>query len=699
MALLQAELLLVLSGTVMLLVPVQVQGSWVRINHSDLLRFYSTGQWGGPDTFTGGDTDCDKYEDDISKGAGGVGVRQTSYEDQLGKIEDEDIEYDSYEDEVPAGVGVVAVSETSPEDAFLEVEGVSTVGEFDYDDYEDKNPDTKGVGTIEMTDQVGEVESDTKHWPDATASGFQVLFVDVPPRSWTMCTTSTYDGIRVVCSEDGFHITLPPGLLTEVQVVGLKNISVMDAHKYCGYHVNHANNTLTIPFTGCNVREDTEDIYSLQLSVDVFGRAREFTVFCVESMKFDSGLFPRAFSTDTNCNKLPITPTVATPKPTKCAPRTTAPLTTGKPATVKPSMLGMLKSIPSTAAPASTPHNQPNCAVHTRERLPCGHLGISASNCKKRGCCADLYKPACYYQLDECTVDQHFVFAIRNSSASIPVDPKTLVIPGKPLCKPAIVNDKVAIFKIKFRDCGARSYDIGEVKIHLIEVHTAVHVLNLKYGLITRTDPIRFLIECRYKKHGITQQSMASVGYMVKTTYANPRTSITKMPPAIISNSPYGVELRLAKDHTYSSYFPTHHQPLRVLLGHPVYLELILNSPAPDAVILVNYCLAYPDSASNALVLVYEGCANPNDPTVAVLKVKGTPNNHQRRFVVNAFHFMDQKTSLYLNEEINFMCSVEVCRPSEKMCEERCFDGKESGRLEDGRPASRLSYELHFLDP
>lgn len=58
----------------------------------------------------------------------------------------------------------------------------------------------------------------------------------------------------------------------------------------------------------------------------------------------------------------------------------------------------------------------------------------------------------------ECTQDKHFVFAIRHNCASVPVDPRKLVIPGRPLCKPAVVNDKVAIFKIKFSDCGARSY-------------------------------------------------------------------------------------------------------------------------------------------------------------------------------------------------------------------------------------------------
>lgn len=60
-------------------------------------------------------------------------------------------------------------------------------------------------------------------------------------------------------------------------------------------------------------------------------------------------------------------------------------------------------------------------------------------------------------------------------------------------------------------------------------------------------------------------------------------------------------------DQTYSNYLDTNSLPLRLLLGAPVYLELRLYCSKPEAVLLVNYCIAYPRSATNALVLVYEG--------------------------------------------------------------------------------------------
>ncbi|XP_040909769.1 zona pellucida sperm-binding protein 4-like isoform X1 [Toxotes jaculatrix] len=564
MAGLRVELLAVLTGTLML---VSVRG-WTRINESQLLGFYETGQWSEPVSITSPDDSSD---------------------------------YNSGEDAIP--------EDAIPEVEIPEVEGAATSDNLD---------PFAGRGF-----HVGGGDSGPANWAGSTDSGFHVEFVEAPPRSWPSSISPT--GLDVVCSDTGFQITLP-GQLSEVKVLGSKDLlSVMDAPESCGYDVNPLKNTLTVPFNGCYVKHN--DSYSLQLLyVNELGQTQVATASCEENPEFDPDLSPRS---------------------------------SGEP---------QFKQTCSN--PTTSPSKAKNCAVTTGEQVTCGQSGISSSDCEKMGCCVDSSTSACYYPLDECTGDQHFVFAIRHDSLSFPVDPTKLVIPGNTNCKPVIVNDKVAIFKFKVTECGTRAYEVGETKIYLAEVQTVVQALNLKYGVITRSDPLRFMVECRYSKEGIAQQSLASVGYMVKTP-----SSI--LPSSVIFNGLYGVQLRIAKDRTYSSYFPTYHQPLQLLLGNPVYLELSLKSPKPDAVILVNYCLAYPRSAKNALVLIYEGCANPYDPNVSILKVSDLPKNrYQRRFVVKAFQFMDQKTNKYLDEEIYFMCSAEVCRPTEKTCEERCFDGK-----------------------
>lgn len=61
------------------------------------------------------------------------------------------------------------------------------------------------------------------------------------------------------------------------------------------------------------------------------------------------------------------------------------------------------------------------------------------------------------FVFSECTVDYHIIFAVRYNSASVPVDPTNLFIPGSN-CKPVLVNDKVAIYKFRVTECGVRAY-------------------------------------------------------------------------------------------------------------------------------------------------------------------------------------------------------------------------------------------------
>ncbi|KAK1880463.1 Zona pellucida sperm-binding protein 1 [Dissostichus eleginoides] len=574
-------LVLSLSGT-LLLGPVR---GWKPITSDQLNHFYETGQWGESEpSVTSTDDHSDFYE--------------VIPEDELPELDPGQVEFD---DDAP--VNMARGSERKFQTGF-----------------EDAPPRNSASGTnsgfqVEFDDDAPE-----RNMARGIDQDFQTGFVNALPRSWTSSTCPTLSGLSVTCSEAGFKI-VPTGSLSDVKVLGSKELmAVIDAPGFCGYKVNAFQKTLTVPFTGCNVKHT--DGYSLQLLYDdELGSTQVTTAFCDEVP--DHGLFPR----------------------------------TG--GLVKPRRVFI---------PTEAPKKATNCAVVSGERVTCGTSEISSADCEKTGCCVDYSTSACYYPLDECTGDQHFVFAIRFDSASIPLDPTKLLIPGT-TCKPVIVNDKVAIFKFKVTECGARAYEVAGTKIYLAEVQTIVKALNLKYGIITRTDPLRFMVECRYGQSGSPPQSLANVGYMVKTQSSS-------LPSSVMSDGLYGVQLRIATDQTYSNYLEDAKLPLRLLLGKPVYLELRLLSPKPDAVIMVNYCIAYPRSAKNALVLIYEGYTNPYDPNVAILKVSDLPTNrHQRRFMVQAFQFMDQTTNQYLNEEIYFMCSAEVSRTKEKTCAERGFDG------------------------
>ncbi|XP_061615920.1 zona pellucida sperm-binding protein 4-like [Phyllopteryx taeniolatus] len=502
-----------------------------------------------------------------------------------------------------------ALFEEEPKTEMLDDDGVNS---NDYDDDDDDFPDPDGVKTLEPEPVKG----------GGATLAIQEEFVGSPPRGWTSTTDPSQSGLRVTCDDEGFRIFLVAGQFSDVKVLGSEDTSA--DHTQCGLNVSRFENTLTVPFTGCHV--ETTNGYSLQLLYeDEFGEARVATVSCRPESA--PGLQSRA-------GVPPGTPA------SRCR----------------------------TPPPPQTPPRAQHCAVAPEEQLPCGHSGILPADCETKGCCVNPFSYECYYPMDECTVDLHFVFIIRSTYTSLPLNPTHLVIPGTD-CKPVVVNVNFAIFKFKVTECGTRTYDIGMTRFYLAEVQTLVRALNLKYGIITRTDPLRFLVECRYHLAARDQQPFASVGYMVKIPSRN-------LPSSIPSDGLYGVQLRIATDKTFSTFLPSF-PTLRYILGKPVYLELSILSPKPNATILVKYCLAYPRSATNALVLVYEGCANPNDPNVAILQVSNLQQNcHQRHFEVKAFQFMDVKTKRYLDEQIHFMCSSEVCWSDEKTCEEPCFDGK-----------------------
>ncbi|XP_037393241.1 zona pellucida sperm-binding protein 1-like isoform X2 [Pygocentrus nattereri] len=331
------------------------------------------------------------------------------------------------------------------------------------------------------------------------------------------------------------------------------------------------------------------------------------------------------------------------------------------------------------------------CSFPSGQRLPCGRPGTTAAECLRKGCCRDEATFACYYPMDVCLADGQFIFVVPSNVAGLPINPARLMAVGRSSCKPVIANRDFAVFKFGVTECGTRSYQIGETTVYLAEVQSPIRKRILQYGIIIRDNPVRLMVECRYSKGSLDladspvladplapqasqsrlMKGWASAGYMVKSA---------SLPALVRAKGLYGVQLRIAQDETFTKFCSEDHQPLKVLLGKPVYLELRINAPNPKATLVVHYCVAYPRSAKSALVLLYEGCPNPLDSdNISILYVAGQSQDpHVRRFEVKAFQFMDKSTNKYLNEEIYFMCSTEVCMPSQTPCKETCFDGKSS---------------------
>ncbi|XP_041840229.1 uncharacterized protein LOC121639097 [Melanotaenia boesemani] len=316
------------------------------------------------------------------------------------------------------------------------------------------------------------------------------------------------------------------------------------------------------------------------------------------------------------------------------------------------------------SCPVVAPRSGHECNLHSEYRLPCGSSSITQTECLSMGCCFNKHPPACYYPMDECTIDRRMIFSVPASLTEPPLSPALLVAANNSTCKPQRTTSEYALFNIPMDGCGTRRVVVGKTVVYMVEIINMIQAVSLNYGTITRDSPVRLLVECRYVP-GTTM----SVSYVVKTP---------TLGPEIHTQGVFGVQLRIAKDADYSSYYPQYHQPLHMLVGKPLHLEVqLLNSPDPSLVLLVHFCVAYPRSGKAVWVLLYNGCPNPLDPappkTVLSHSEPSSPQSQTRRFTISTFQFLPDDEFQDMDEEIYFMCSTEICSPQDGPCVEGCF--------------------------
>nr|XP_061833342.1 uncharacterized protein LOC133617413 [Nerophis lumbriciformis]XP_061833343.1 uncharacterized protein LOC133617413 [Nerophis lumbriciformis] len=314
--------------------------------------------------------------------------------------------------------------------------------------------------------------------------------------------------------------------------------------------------------------------------------------------------------------------------------------------------------------PLSNSLSGQDCNLPRQQRLPCGQGALPRPSCLALGCCFSKHPPACYHAMDECTIDRHFVFSVPASLTQPPLSPTLLVVSNNSTCKPLRATPEYALFKLPMDGCGARKMEVGKTLIYMVEIVNRLQTVSLNYGTITRDSPVRLFVECRY-----VPGSVLTVSYLVKTP---------TLGPSIQTQGVFGVQLRLAKDAEYSSYYPQYHQPLQMLLGKPLFLEVrMLNAPDSSLVLLVHYCVAYPRSGDAVWVLLYNGCPNPLDPASQQVVLSHppppSPQGQTRRFTMSTFQFLPDDNINDPDEEIYFMCSTEVCSPHDGPCVEGCF--------------------------
>ncbi|KAM8844557.1 zona pellucida sperm-binding protein 4-like isoform 2-T2 [Spinachia spinachia] len=290
-----------------------------------------------------------------------------------------------------------------------------------------------------------------------------------------------------------------------------------------------------------------------------------------------------------------------------------------------------------------------NCDTESALRLDCGPQSLSGDACDKLGCCYDAQESICYYRLDACSVDGHFVFSVKSTDTDPPIDPSSLTVKGQPQCLPAATTSDTAVFKIGITDCGAKMKVKGDVKIFELEVE------ELQTKRATKHSPFNVQVQCEY-----------NALHVKRAADLRSFSPVTKPPPAVALGN-IVVQMRIAQDASFTSFFPKEQLPITFPLRKVVYVEVSIAQPSPDPTLSlrVRDCFAYPASGHSVWTLLHDGCPNPLDNMGSSVPVSGqgeTDTHSQfRRFDVKTFAFLDPDTGHPSREEMYFYCWVEIC--------------------------------------
>ncbi|XP_035510437.1 zona pellucida sperm-binding protein 4-like [Morone saxatilis] len=300
-----------------------------------------------------------------------------------------------------------------------------------------------------------------------------------------------------------------------------------------------------------------------------------------------------------------------------------------------------------------------NCDIERALRVDCGPQRISKEACYKLGCCYDAHDSTCYYRLNACSLDGHFVFSVKATDTDSPIDPSNLIVKDQPQCFPVVTTPDTAVFKIAVMECGAKMKVDGDVMIYEVEVE------ELHSKSITNNSPFGLQVQCEYEVSDLKRAADLRSLYAVTN------------PPPVVAQGTFRVQMRIAKDASFTSFFSEDQLPLTLPLRKAAYVEISIAQPSPDPTLSlrVRDCFAYPASRHSVWTLLYDGCPNPLDNMRSSLPVdnqgKTTSHSQVRRFDVKTFAFLDPHTGHPSVEEMYFYCWVEICTNTVD-CAQRC---------------------------
>ncbi|XP_063131970.1 zona pellucida sperm-binding protein 1 isoform X2 [Rattus norvegicus] len=226
---------------------------------------------------------------------------------------------------------------------------------------------------------------------------------------------------------------------------------------------------------------------------------------------------------------------------------------------------------------------------------------------------------------------------------------------------------KPAVFSADYKGCHVLEKVVGKQLVYENQLVSNIEVQTGPQGSITRDGVFRLHVRCIFN---------ASDFLPIRASIFSPQ------PPAPVTRSgPLRLELRIATDKTFSSYYQGSDYPLVRLLQEPVYIEVrLLQRTDPGLALMLHQCWATPSASpfeQPQWPILSDGCPFKGDNyrTQMVAADRATLPfwSHYQRFTIATFTLLDSSSQNALRGQVYFFCSASACHPvGSETCSTTC---------------------------
>ncbi|EDM12853.1 rCG47565 [Rattus norvegicus] len=315
---------------------------------------------------------------------------------------------------------------------------------------------------------------------------------------------------------------------------------------------------------------------------------------------------------------------------------------------------------------------QERCQVASGH-IPCMVKGSSEEACQQAGCCYDNTKEMpCYYGNTvtlQCFRSGYFTLVMSQETAlthGVMLDNVHLAYAPNG-CPPTQKTSAFVVFHVPLTLCGTAIQVVGKQLVYENQLVSNIEVQTGPQGSITRDGVFRLHVRCIFN---------ASDFLPIRASIFSPQ------PPAPVTRSgPLRLELRIATDKTFSSYYQGSDYPLVRLLQEPVYIEVrLLQRTDPGLALMLHQCWATPSASpfeQPQWPILSDGCPFKGDNyrTQMVAADRATLPfwSHYQRFTIATFTLLDSSSQNALRGQVYFFCSASACHPvGSETCSTTC---------------------------